>query len=801
MNKIVLNIDGMTCSACSNGLEKYLKKQIGIIDVSVNLVMATALIEYDEKKISKKDLDNFVEEAGFKSLGEDKSQNDKKTGLFQLIFFCILAVILMYISMGNMLNFPLPNCMQMSNEMNISNVTTMPNELENHNTTVMSQNVIQIQNENKFNPILYVIIVVALTVPFLIYGFDIIKNGIKNIIHKMPNMDSLVGIGVCVNFAYSAYNSILVFLNNENAIHNLYFEASAMIILFVKIGRFIDKKNKARAVDTIKNLVTITPKNGTIIENGKEKIVTINEIKVGDIVVCKPGEKIAVDGTITKGETHTDESFITGESKPVSKNVGSKVIAGSINYDGYIEYSAEKIGKDSSISNIVKLVVEATNTKAPIARLADKISGYFVPIIFAVALISFILNLIILKDVTKAVTAFVSVLVVACPCALGLATPLAMVVSIGKCSKNGILVKSSESLEAINKIDTVVFDKTGTLTKGKMTIVEAESLENDNVDLQIKILQSLEAKSNHPLAKSICNYKVEGKFNRNNKIKEKYNVKNNDKDEANVNEKENIILEKIYNVTEFKEISGYGIQGIINEKIYYAGNKKFVQKISAELQKQNVIKYIDEYSKIEDKYAKKGESIVYLFNEEKILVIVGLADEIKPSAITMIKRLNEEGKKIIMLTGDNKISAEAIAKKMGINEVISNVTPKEKLEKIKQLNTNKNCAMVGDGINDSPALKTASIGISVSGGTDISADSADIILLNDDMNKIYDLFETGKNTIKIIKQNLFWALIYNICMIPLATGLFPVSVNPMIASIAMTSSSLTVVINSLRLMK
>lgn len=714
MKKVVLNIEGMTCSACSNGLEKYLNKQEGVISASVNLVMATALIEYEDN-LSIKDLKRFVKEAGFKSLGEKKEEK-KNNELFKLIIFSILGIILMYISMGQMINLQTPKILNMME-----------------------------------SPRVYAITLMILSLLFIFYGFDIIKNGIKNIIHKMPNMDSLVGVGVIVNFVYSLWNTVQVFMGNISLVHHLYFESSAIIILFVKIGRYIDKKNKDKAVDTIKNLVTITPKNGTILKDGKELQVTINEIQKGDTIISKPGEKIAVDGTIINGKTHTDESFITGESKPVSKKVGDTVIAGSINYDGYIEYRAEKIGRDSSISNIVKMVVEATNTKAPIARIADKISGYFVPAIFIIALISFVLNFVITKDINDSILALVSVLVVACPCALGLATPLAMVVAIGNCSRRGILVKSSETLEAINKVDTIVFDKTGTLTTGKMSI--ADGVYNE---VTLKILKSLEKNSNHPLAKSIYN---------------------NEKD--------------IFEVQDFEEVPGLGVKGIINGKQYYAGNYKYVEKMNVE-------------NKLKDNeavFASKGESIVYLFDEKETVLIIGLADTIKKDITDTIKKLEKLDKKIIMLTGDNEKTARAIAKQIGIENIISNVNPEQKLDKIKELNKNNNVAMVGDGINDSPSLKAATVGISVENGTDISADSADVILLNENMDNIVKIFALGKRTIRIIKENLFWALFYNVCMIPLATGLLPIALNPMIASLAMTLSSLTVVLNSLRLLK
>ncbi len=712
MKKVILNIEGMTCSACSNGLEKYLNKQKGIKNAVVNLVMATAVVEYDEE-ITIKDINRYVEEAGFKSLGE-KQEEKNNHNFRKTIIFSALGIILMYISMGHMLNLPIPELL-----------------------------------DGMMHPKIYATTLLLLTTVFLIWGFDIIKNGIKNIIHKMPNMDSLVGIGVLVNFIYSAYNTILIFKGQTNLVHNLYFESSAIIILFVKLGRMIDQKNKSKAVDTIKNLVTITPRNGVILRDGKEITVTINDIQKGDIVICRPGEKIAVDGIITKGRTHTDEAFITGESKPVSKDVGSRVIAGSINYDGYIEYKAENIGKDSEISHIVNMVVEATNTKAPIARLADKISGYFVPTIFIISVISFLLNLAVVRNGTQAINALVSVLVVACPCALGLATPLAMVVAIGNCTKNGILVKSSETLEASSKIDTVVFDKTGTLTQGKLAIQDKEiSKEN------MKILQSIEEHSNHPLAKSIC---------------------------------EN--ADNLYSVEEFEEISGLGIKGKIKNQVYFAGNNKFVGD------RENP------YKNLEEEFSNKGESIVYLFTEKSVLGIVGLQDTIKPEMKDVINKLKQAQKQVIMLTGDNTNTANSIARELGIETVISNVSPKEKLEKIKELNTNNNCLMIGDGINDSPALKTASIGVSVQNGTDITQDSADIILLNENMDSVYKILTIGDKTIKIIKQNLFWALFYNIAMVPLATGLLPITLNPMIASLAMTLSSFTVVINSLRLKK
>ena len=721
MKKKILNIEGMTCSACSNGLEKYLNKQEGIKEASVNLVMATASVEYDENIIQDSDLDRFVKEAGFKSLGErSKDGNGKYERLF-LIQFALLVVLLMYISMGHMAHFPIPYVV-----------------------------------DKMHNPIVYTVFVIVITLCFIFWGIDIIAKGFKKIFHRMPNMDSLVGVGVLVNFAYSMFNAIKVFQGGVHLVDNLYFESCAMIIFFVKLGRYIDKNNKAKAVESIKNLVTITPKNAVIKQKGKgkEKIVTINEIQKGDIVICKPGEKIAVDGKVVLGQSHTDESFITGESKPVSKTIGDTVLAGSINYDGYIEYVAENIGKDSSISHIVDLVVEATNTKAPIAKFADKISGIFVPLIFVIAILAFVLNIAITKDVNHALNALVSVLVVACPCALGLATPLAQVVALGSGTRRGIVIKTGEALEGINNIDTVIMDKTGTITKGELTIADLYFLDAQKDNL--KLLKSLETKSSHPLATSVS------------------------KGENNP-----------FKVTDFEEIPGRGIKGKIDGTTYYAGNSKMLESMGI----------INTLSNKEDEFSQNGESIIYFASDKQLLGIVGLRDVIKPGIKDTISSLKEHGKKVVMLSGDNETTAKIIANEVGIDMVYSNISPKGKLEKIRELNTNQNVLMIGDGINDSPALKEATIGISVSNGTDISSDSADIMLMSEDMSKLLDVFKLGKKTMKIIKENLFWALGYNLLMVPLATGLLPIALNPMIASLAMTLSSLTVVLNSLRLRK
>ena len=730
MKKIILSIEGMTCSACSNRLEKYLNKQDGIKQASVNLVMANASIEYDEKKLDIDKLNEFVKKAGFKSLGEFKeikTESKSKKEKVKFIIFTILAIIFMYISMGHMINLP----------------------------------TLKIIDVNQ-NPIGYTICSFIFAILFIIYGFDIIKNGYKNLIHKTPNMDTLVGIGVLSSLLYSIYNMVLIIRGNNSAIHHLYFESVAMVIYFVKLGRYLDGISKDKTKEAIQKLVKITPEQATIKLEGKEKTVTIDEVHKGDIVVSKPGERISVDGEIVEGKAHLDESFITGESKPIAKGIGEKVVAGSINYDGYIEYKAEKIGKESTISEIVKLVVEASNTKAPIAKVADKVSSYFVPIVIIIAILTFIAYLILGYSFADSLIVFVTILVVACPCSLGLATPLAIVVAEGLCANNGILVKKSEILENAQKVDTIVFDKTGTLTYGTLKISEIKNYSDLETNKLLQLIGSIESKSTHPIAKAFTKYLEENKI-------QKLEVK------------------------EFGNVSGYGIIGKVDNQKMIIGNAKILESYNIE----------NKYEKDEQEIAKKGSSIVYVVQNNNIIALIGVNDIVRKNAKLVIEKLNQNKINTIMLTGDNKETAEKIAEDLKITEVISNVLPSEKTEMIKKLKQeNKNVMMCGDGINDSPALATADIGVSIKSGTDIAMDSADVILTKNDLESIIKLINISKNTIKIIKENLFWAFFYNTLMIPIAMGILKpigISINPMIASLAMVLSSLTVIANTLRL--
>ncbi len=723
MQKVILNIKGMSCSACSNSLEKYLNKQNGIINATVNLVLSQASIEYNDN-LSIEDLNKFISDAGFESLGiydETKINKINKSNKI-IIPITFLTILVLYISMSHMLSLPSIPYLDMMR-----------------------------------NPINYTISLLILTIPYLIYGFDIIKNGYKNLIHAHPNMDTLVFIGVLSSLIYSIYNTILLLKGNTSLVDSLYYESCIVVIYFIKLGRQIETKNKEKTLDAIKELVTITPSYALLKVGNEVKEVTIDEIKENDILVCKPGMKLAVDGVITNGTTHIDESFITGESIPSKKGKGNKVIAGSLNIDGYIEYKAEKIGKNSTISEIVRLVVEATNTKSPISKLADKASGIFVPLVMLIAIITLISYLLLGYNLNISLTRFVTVLVISCPCALGLATPLAVVVAMGITARNGILIKTSKVLEAINKVDTIVFDKTGTLTYGNLKISKLCNYSNYNNSKLLNIVSSIESKSNHPIASAF---------------------KTND---------------KLQKVTNFKNIDGIGLKGVTNNKEYYVGNNKLIKKL----------KINNTHSKDELDLVNNGNSIIYVIEDNNIIALIGVKDIIRKEAKEVIKKLNNMNKNVIMLTGDNEITAQVIAKELGIKEVIANVLPKEKSEKIKELmNNNKYVMMVGDGINDAVSLVTANIGVALSSGTDIANNSADVILMNNNLINIINMFHISKKTITNIKQNLFLAFFYNICMIPLAIGLLSkwnINMNPMLGSIAMTLSSITVVLNALRL--
>lgn len=724
MKKVILSIDGMTCSACSSSLEKYLKTKKKIIDASVNLVLAQASITYDDS-LFLSEIETYIKEAGFKSLGVYDPLKESKKNLNKkpLIIYGILTLLVLYIAMAHMIHLP----------------------------------VISFLNMEKY-PLNYALSLLFLTILFLGYGFDIIKNGYKNLIHKTPNMDTLVSIGVLSSFIYSLFSTIMIIKGQTNYVEFLYYESSCTIIYFLKLGRYIDNRSKEKTKEAIKKLVMITPVKALVKKDDKVVEVSIDEVKKGDILVCKSGMKVAVDGKIIEGSSYFDEAFLTGEATPSKKSINDSVIAGSICLDGYILYEALRIGKDSTISEVVRLVVEATNTKASISKIADRVSSYFVPGIIVIALITFFIDMIIGFSFATSLTSFVTILVVACPCALGLATPLAVVISEGLCAKNGILVKSSETLENAHKIDTVVFDKTGTLTYGSLKISKIYNYSSYSDKDLLKIVSSIEDKSTHPISKAFT-------------------------------EKDLLKLDS------YKQLDGLGLCAKINSKTYYLANGKIFDKL----------KLKNDYLEDEKNLLEDGSSIIYVIEDKKVLALIGVSDIEREDAKIIVANLQKLSKEVILLTGDNSVVANRLAKKIGISKVIANVYPKDKAKVISDLiKDDKKVMMIGDGINDAPSLATATIGVSISSGTDIATNSADVILMNDKLNNIIKLMYISKRTIKNIKQNLFWAFFYNILMIPAAAGLltkFGIRMNPMLASLAMTISSLTVVLNALRLKK
>jgi len=729
-------VTGMSCAACANAVEKVLNKNTNI-SASVNIATEKLNIEYDEKKYDFDKIREIVESAGY-GLVEDMTE-DKKLELYQekikslknrLILAIIFVVPLLYISMGHMLG------------------TTLPEFLN-----------------PKVNPLNFALAQFVLTLPIIYAGRDFFSHGFKNLARKSPTMDSLIAIGATSAVLYGIYATFRIITVDTEAHMDLYYESAGTIITLILFGKLLEAKTKGQTSSAIKKLIGLQPKKAKIIENGAEKEVLIENLKVGDIVIVKPGEKIAVDGRIVEGATSVDESMLTGESLPVSKKVGDKVVGGSINKNGSIRFEATEIGKNTVLSQIIKLVEEAQGSKAPISRMADIVAAYFVPIVIGIAIITGIAWFLSGSGLVTALSFFIAVLVIACPCALGLATPTSIMVGTGKGAENGILIKSGEALETAHKIKTVVFDKTGTITKGKPVLTDLIAYGKYNENELLKIAASVENDSEHPLAEAIVN-------------------------EA----KEKNIEIKPYE--KFRAMPGYGIRATFEGKEVQIGNRKLMEnrKINVEISQKDY-----------DILSNEGKTPMYISIDNELAGLVAVADVIKETSKEAIEKLKKMGIKTIMLTGDNEKTAKFIAKQVGIDDVISEVLPYQKSQKVKELQEKDEfVAMVGDGINDSPAMAQANVGIAIGNGTDVAIESADIVLIRNDLRDVAGAIALSKATITNIKENLFWAFFYNVLGIPFAAGIFYAFFNgpkldPMIAAFAMSFSSVSVLGNALRL--
>ena len=729
-------VTGMSCASCANAVEKALNKN-NDINASVNIATEKLNIEYDEEKYNFDKIREIVESAGY-GLVEDMIE-DKKMELYQekikslknrLILAIIFVVPLLYISMGYMLGVVLPEFLN-----------------------------------PKVNPLNFALVQFVLTLPIIYAGRDFFLHGFKNLVRKSPTMDSLIAIGATAAVLYGIYATFRIVTVDPEAHMDLYYETAGTIITLILFGKLLEAKTKGQTSSAIKKLIGLQPKKAKIIENGAEKEVLIENVKVGDIVIVKPGEKIAVDGRIVEGATSIDESMLTGESLPVSKKVGDKVVGGSINKNGSIRFEATEIGKNTVLSQIIKLVEEAQGSKAPISRMADIVSAYFVPIVIGIAIITGIAWFLSGSGLVTALSFFIAVLVIACPCALGLATPTSIMVGTGKGAENGILIKSGEALETAHKIKTVVFDKTGTITKGKPVLTDLIAYGKYNENELLKIAASVENDSEHPLAEAIVN-----------KAKEK-----------------NI---EIKPYEKFRAMPGYGIRAIFEGKEVQIGNRKLMEnrKINVEISQKDY-----------DILSNEGKTPMYISIDNELAGLVAVADVIKETSNEAIEKLKKMGIKTIMLTGDNEKTAKFIAKQVGIDDVISEVLPYQKSQKVKELQEKDEfVAMVGDGINDSPALAQANVGIAIGNGTDVAIESADIVLIRNDLRDVAGAISLSKATITNIKENLFWALFYNVLGIPFAAGIFYAFFNgpkldPMIAAFAMSFSSVSVLGNALRL--
>ena len=737
------DVSGMTCSSCVANVTKAVEKLDGVTDANVNLMTNSMKVNFDENIVDDEKIIGAVEKIGYgaspageKTKSEDRPVDDREKALkHRLIYSIIFMVILMYIAMGPMIHLPTPGIFH-----------------------------------GREGAIIFAFSQFLLALPVVYINRDFYISGFKGLKNRAPNMDSLVAIGSLAALVYGIFAIYMMaygFGQGDMELvdayrHNLYFESSAMILTLITVGKYLEEKSKNKTRSSLSNLMDLAPKMATVIEDGEEVVKNIEDVRVGDILLVRPGESVAVDGKVIEGASSLDESAVTGESIPVQKSVGDRVISASINTTGSFKFKAEKVGEDTTISQIIKLVDEANQSKAPIAKLADEIAGVFVPAVLIIAALTFVVWMALGYGFENALNFAISVLVISCPCALGLATPVSIMVATGKSADFGLLFKNAEVLENLHKIDVIVMDKTGTITEGKPILTDiVTDLDEENF---LKIAGSIEKNSQHPLASAIINYAQEN----------------------------DIDLEEI---TNFNSVSGRGLNGEIAGNKYLAGNIEYMLEEKIDLK--------DFKSKAEE-LAGEGKTSMYFANESEVLGIISVKDLPKESSKDAIKLLRDMGKKIIMLTGDNEKTAEAIADEIGVDETLAGLLPQDKNKEIDKIQkSGKKVLMIGDGINDAPSLAKADIGMAIGHGTDVAIESSDVVLMRSDLLDVVSALELSKATIKNIKQNLFWAFFYNTIGIPLAAGLlfpaFGIKLSPMFAALAMSLSSVFVVNNALRL--
>ncbi|MGI6040395.1 MAG: heavy metal translocating P-type ATPase [Eubacteriales bacterium] len=738
---VTIPISGMSCQACAQRVEKGLNELEGVDSVSVNLLTEKASVAFNPEKTRLSIIKHKIDELGYKALEIEQEEivdanrarleKESRSLRRRFIISAIFALPLLYIAMGPMIYLPVPGFLSPDNY-----------------------------------PLRFALTQLLLTIPIVITGRRFYSVGFRALLQRSPNMDSLIALGTSAAVVYSLYSTILIYLGDGHAVHGLYFESAGVIISLILLGKTLEAISKGKTSEAIKKLMGLTPKTATVLQDGKEIEISIDEVAEGDLILVRPGEKIPVDGVVIEGYSAVDESMLTGESIPVEKNPGDNVYAACINGNGSIKFRATRVGKETVLSQIIKLVEDAQSAKAPIAKIADTVSGYFVPIVLGIALFALVAWLIAGETVTFSLTIFISVLVIACPCALGLATPTAIMVGTGKGAELGILYKSGEALEILHKVDTVVLDKTGTITNGRPQVTDFVESTEDGMSKErvLSLVAAAEKSSEHPLGEAIVRYAKEMSIT-------------------------------LPEVSRFEALPGLGIEAEVDGVVLLIGNRR--------LMKENQVP-LDDYLHHSTRLADEGKTPMFIAIDKRFAGIIAVADTVKDNSAAAIAELHEMGIEIVMITGDNPRTSEAIAKQVGVNKVLAEVLPKDKSDEVKKLQSDgKVVAMVGDGINDAPALAQADIGIAIGHGTDIAMESADVVLMKSDLMDIPTAIQLSSKTIRTIKQNLFWAFGYNTAGIPIAAGLLHIFggplLSPMIAAAAMSFSSVSVLLNALRL--